>query len=86
MPRQTTFIAFLVAIVGALIFSLPDQACKLSGGRKLAEAAGIIVERSSAKANQSVPGHPQTQPQILFFERDAKKSLNHSSHHRVVSM
>ncbi|TLP48624.1 MULTISPECIES: hypothetical protein [Cohaesibacter] len=73
MPRQTKFIAFLVAIVGALIFSLPDQACKLSGGRKLAEAAGVIVERSSTKVTQRASAQTQPQLHIIFLEKAAKK-------------
>lgn len=73
MPRQTKFIAFLVAIVGALIFSLPDQACKLSGGRKLAEAAGVIVERSSTKVTQRASTQTQPQLHIIFLEKTAKK-------------
>ncbi len=85
MTRHTTFIAFMTAIVGALIFSLPTQACKISGGRKLAEATGIIVERSSTATNKSMNHQPLIQVQIIFFEKD-EKSLNQSHHNGVLQM
>nr|WP_321444078.1 hypothetical protein [uncultured Cohaesibacter sp.] len=85
MTRRTTFIAFMTAIVGALIFSLPTQACKISGGRKLAEATGIIVERSNTAANKSMNQQPLLQAQITFFKKN-EKSLNQSHPISVLQM
>ena len=72
MTRRTTFIAFMTAIVGALIFSLPTQACKISGGRKLAEATSVIVERNSTTANKSANHQPLIQMNIILFEKTKK--------------
>ena len=52
MKRHSAFIALAAAIIGATLFSLPDQASKLSGGRKLAEATGVIVERTCGKTQK----------------------------------
>lgn len=76
MTRHSKIIALMAASVGALIFSLPDQACKMSGGRKLAEAAGIIVERSTKAATLRLaqsPTQDSQSAQLVFFRSLTKK-------------
>ena len=58
MTKYHLAIGLTASITTALIFSLPEQACKLSGGRKAAEAAAVIATLTkSSKENNPVASH-----------------------------